>query len=148
MITCRKLLNQEFAEALKIRIKVFVEEQHVPLEEEHDELDQLAQHFGLFVQEELVGTGRLVIQNQAGQIGRIAVLPEFRGRGLGRTLVAQIMKAGWEQGVQELSLAAQLQAIPFYEKLGFRAEGKVFLDGGIPHRLMRCVSHNTKEAAR
>lgn len=137
MITCRTLLNHEFAEALKLRIKVFVEEQKVPLEEEHDELDQIAQHFGLFVQEELVGTGRLVIEQQVGQIGRIAVLPEFRGRGLGRTLVAHIMEAGWEQGVQEFRLGAQLQALSFYEKLGFRAKEKYSWTGASP--IGRCA---------
>jgi predicted GNAT family N-acyltransferase len=47
------------------------------------------------------------------------------------------MAAGAAAGRNEFVLAAQLQALDFYVKLGFKAEGAVFLDGGIPHRTMR-----------
>lgn len=133
----RQLTREEFPQALEIRIKVFVEEQNVPLEEEHDCYDMVAQHFGVFLGEQLVGTGRLVLQGQVGKIGRVAILSEFRGRGLGNGLVRTILTTGQKQGLREFVLGAQIQAMNFYANLGFVAEGEVFLDGGIPHRTMR-----------
>lgn len=133
----RQLTREEFPQALEIRIKVFVEEQNVPLEEEHDCYDMVAQHFGVFLGEQLVGTGRLVLQGRVGKIGRVAILSEFRGRGLGNGLVRTILTTGQRQGLREFVLGAQIQAMNFYANLGFVAEGEVFLDGGIPHRTMR-----------
>lgn len=133
----RELMPHEFKEALTIRIKVFVEEQHVPIEEEHDSYDQVAQHFGVFLDRAMVGTGRLVTQGQSGKIGRIAILKEFRGQGFGRALIETIITSGENQGLVEFVLGAQLQALDFYEKLGFIPEGAIFLDGGIAHRTMR-----------
>lgn len=133
----RELQQQELSAAMRIRIQVFVEEQKVPLEEEHDSLDLTARHFGGFLDGRLVGTGRLVLQEGVGLIGRLAILPEFRGRGFGRGLLQALMAAGAAAGRNEFVLAAQLQALDFYVKLGFKAEGAVFLDGGIPHRTMR-----------
>lgn len=140
--TYRRLTNLEFHSALQLRIAVFVDEQNVPLEEEHDHFDQIAKHFGAFVNDSLVGTGRLIINGDVGRIGRLAVLPEFRGRGVGKGLVCYILEVGKQQGIKEFVLGAQLQAIPFYEKFGFRAEGEVFQDGGIPHRTMRYAVSN------
>lgn len=133
----RQLTREEFPQALEIRIKVFVEEQNVPLEEEHDCYDMVAQHFGVFLGEQLVGTGRLVLQGRVGKIGRVAILSEFRGRGLGNGLARTILTTGQKQGLREFVLGAQIQAMNFYANLGFVAEGEVFLDGGIPHRTMR-----------
>lgn len=133
----RQLTREEFPQALEIRIKVFVEEQNVPLDEEHDCYDMVAQHFGVFLGEQLVGTGRLVLQGRVGKIGRVAILSEFRGRGLGNGLVRTILTTGQRQGLREFVLGAQIQAMNFYANLGFVAEGEVFLDGGIPHRTMR-----------
>jgi predicted GNAT family N-acyltransferase len=42
-----------------------------------------------------------------------------------------------QQKLQPLLLHAQVQAVEFYEKLGFVAEGAGFMEAGIPHRLMR-----------
>lgn len=139
-ITYRQLDALEFAQALELRIKVFVDEQKVPLEEENDSSDEKAQHFGVFYEGYLVGTGRLVIQGSEGRIGRIAILPEFRGQGLGSSLISFILETGKSQKIKDFVLGAQLQAIPFYAKLGFKAEGEVFEDGGIPHRTMRYQS--------
>ena len=59
-VTCRPLMHAELCKALSIRIKVFVEEQQVPLEEERDAYDDTALHFGAFVGDKMVGTGRVV----------------------------------------------------------------------------------------
>lgn len=135
----RQLKPAEFAQAMKVRLQVFVEEQKVPFEEEYDCYDEVAQHFGVFYDGKLVGTGRLVFQEQCGKIGRVAILPEYRGRGFGSNLIQMIIATGREQGLEEFVLGAQLQAMDFYARLGFIAEGDVFLDGGIPHRTMRVL---------
>lgn len=136
-IVYRELRHHEFSQAMKVRLEVFVEEQGVPLEEEHDCHDLTATHFGVFVDNSLVGTGRLLLADTTATIGRVAILKEFRGLGLGRGLISAMMDQAREQGVAKFVLGAQLQALSFYEKLGFRAEGPEFQDGGIPHRMMQ-----------
>lgn len=141
----RELRPPEEAEAMAIRIKVFVEEQNVPLQEEYDDYDKAARHFGVFLNDLMVGTGRLLVLNGRGKIGRVAILKKYRGRGLGRLLLENIIAAGREQSLREFVIDAQLQAIDFYTGLGFRAEGEVFLDGGLPHRVMRLHLDSQKE---
>ncbi len=122
-------------EALRlVREKVFVEEQHVPMELEWDGLDSECLHL---IAEDAdgnpIGTGRLLPD---GHIGRMAVLKEWRGRRVGTNLLQGLMEEGRKRNFSTLMLAAQLQAISFYEKAGFCAEGGIFDDAGIPHRNM------------
>ncbi len=139
-VTYRQLKSEEFPQAMEIRLKVFVEEQQVPVEEEYDSHDDTAQHFGVFLEGQLVGTGRLVTQDQIGRIGRVAILSEYRGRGFGSRLINTIIATGQKQGLEEFVLGAQIQALDFYAQLGFVVEGEVFIDGGIPHRTMRLTT--------
>lgn len=136
-IICRPITESEFEQAMAIRIRVFVEEQHVPIQEERDHLDATAQHFGAFVYGQMVGTGRIVSLDKQAKLGRIAVLPEYRGRHIGFKLVEHMVQWARNKGFREAVLGAQVQAIGFYERLGFKAEGDVFDDAGIPHRTMR-----------
>jgi len=122
----------------QVRMRVFVEEQGVPAWEELDAWDESADHFLAQVGGEIVGTARLVdLGGGKGKIGRVAVLPEHRGAGIGRELMRAVMEAGFRRH-SVLVLDAQLPVIAFYERLGFQAEGEVFLDAGIPHRRMTC----------
>ncbi|MFY9203478.1 MAG: GNAT family N-acetyltransferase, partial [Limnochordia bacterium] len=136
-ITCRRLSDAEFPQALAIRWRVFVDEQHVPPELEQDEYDQTAVHFGAFDHGQMVGTGRIVIHGEKGKIGRLAVLKPYRGRGIGMQLLEAMVGYLTELGLSEAYLGAQIQAVGFYEKAGFAAEGELFDDAGIPHRMMR-----------
>jgi predicted GNAT family N-acyltransferase len=45
--------------------------------------------------------------------------------------------AARERGLAEVILHAQVPVIPFYERLGYAAEGEVFFEAEIPHRVMR-----------
>jgi|LSQX01.2.fsa_nt_gb predicted GNAT family N-acyltransferase len=130
---------------MKIRIEVFVEEQQVPLEEEHDSEDLTAKHFGVFSGDVLVGTGRLMTRGNMGIIGRVAVRREFRGLGLGSGLIRYMVRDARSQAMEEIILGAQIQAQKFYETLGFCVEGPSYLDGGIPHRMMRYRMRCVKE---
>lgn len=122
------------SEILSIRETVFVREQHVPVELEVDELDPLSRHLLLFVNGQPVGTGRLT---PAGHIGRLAVLKPFRNKGYGRHLMKQLEQIAIETGLFTVKLAAQTQAVQFYEQLGYQAYGDHFIDAGITHRMMQ-----------
>ena len=134
----------EMARALQVRRRVFIEEQGVPEELEIDEFDappalgSTALHVLLPLDGVAVATGRLLLDGEAGHghIGRVAVLAEHRGRGCGRAVMLALHKIAREVGVRHLTLAAQLHAIGFYERLGYVARGEVFLDAGIEHRWM------------
>lgn len=136
-ISYRTISEAESPQAMAIRFKVFVDEQQVPPEEEQDHYDQTAVHFGAFDHGIMVGTGRVVSDGRRGKIGRLAVLKSHRGRGIGMGLLTAMTAWCREQGLEEAYLGAQLHAIPFYEKAGFTAEGRIFDDAGIPHRMMR-----------
>ena len=125
------------AEASPIRFAVFVEEQKVPLEMELDEQDAACVH-ALARSDDgtVVGTGRLLPD---GHIGRMAVLKRWRGQGVGAALLRRLIEAAHERGDQEVVLSAQIHATGFYRKHGFREEGTVYEDAGIPHQDMRRV---------
>ena len=125
---------QDQAALRHVRETVFVREQKVPLELEWDGLDDQCLHMLAEDRDgNPIGTGRLLPD---GHIGRMAVLREWRGRGVGSALLRALMEEGRKQGFETMILAAQVQAMPFYEKAGFVAEGDVFDDAGIPHRNM------------
>ncbi|WP_280540274.1 GNAT family N-acetyltransferase [Chromohalobacter sp. 11-W] len=113
-----------------IRKVVFIEEQNVPQAEEWDGRDPQCLHFLLHVDDRPVGTARLLPD---GHIGRVAILEEVRGQGLGLHLMEATLVAAREAGHHAVHLDAQTYAIPFYERLGFTAHGDEFLDANIPH---------------
>jgi predicted GNAT family N-acyltransferase len=117
-----------------IRRTVFIEEQQVPESEEWDDDDAVSAHVLVRLNRDPVGTGRL---NPAGKIGRIAVIAGARGRGIGALILRHLLDEARRRGIRRPHLHAQLQAFPFYEKLGFRSEGGVFDEAGIPHVRMR-----------
>lgn len=123
--------------AFALRARVFVDEQGVPSDEEIDERDETdAEHVLAFRGEEAVGTGRLVPNGRTAKIGRFAVVPSARGRGVGALLVRHCIDMARGR-FDTLILDAQLPVIGFYERFGFVAEGPVFDDAGIAHRRMR-----------
>ncbi len=132
--------EQQLQRALTIRKKVFVEEQHVPLEDEVDELDVLdgpCRHLLITTNDdEAVGTGRVRLIEQYGKLQRVAVLKDMRQFGIGRLIIAELETLAKQLGAQKTKLDAQVHAIGFYEKLGYTVQSDVFLDAGIEHVLM------------
>ncbi len=118
----------------KIRREVFIDEQLVPEFDEWDDDDSVSVHALATLNREPVGTGRL---NPGGKIGRIAVKAGLRGRGIGTLILGQLLHEAYHRGIREPYLHAQVQAVPFYEKLGFRIEGDVFDEAGISHVRMK-----------
>ena len=117
-----------------IRYQVFVDEQKVPIELEIDDDDPLAAHILCIVDGQPVGTGRILLD---GHIGRLAVLQAHRKKGYGNKMLDHLELIAQEHGLTQVFLNAQVSAIPFYEKRGYKIISDVFDDAGIPHQTMR-----------
>lgn len=117
-----------------IRTIVFVEEQNVPQEEEWDGRDETAIHvLAMMPDGKPVGTARLL---DSGQIGRMAVLRDYRNRGIGGRMLMRLLEIAAENNIGNLFLNSQCDAIPFYKKFGFIEQGGTFTEAGILHRKM------------
>lgn len=126
----------QMEQAYAIRRRVFIEEQHVPEEIELDEDDARAFHVLATLGGRPVGCGRFVAHDGYVKIGRMAVLAELRGGGIGRAILEFLMDRARERGLGKAVLHAQLSAEGFYLKSGYVPVGEVFEEAGIAHRRM------------
>lgn len=123
------------ASAMPVRERVFIEEQRVPADIERDTYDATSRHVVAFGPDNApIGTGRLLPD---GHIGRMAVLREWRGRGVGSALLQRLMELAAQSGICIAQLNAQTHATPFYARFGFVVAGEVFMEAGIPHVSMQ-----------
>lgn len=123
---------------IEIRREVFTDEQDLTDVVDRDPYDQgpgallvLALLAG-----RPVGTGRLHVWRDEGQIAWVAVRRPYRGRGIGWEIMEALLSAAGELGAQRVSLSAQAHAIGFYRLLGFRPAGTPFIMGNIEHITM------------
>ena len=120
--------------AAPIRFAIFVGEQNVPAGIELDDMDEKCMHAIAYDEAgKAIGTGRLLPE---GKIGRMAVVKEWRRRGVGAELLEALVAEAQRRGHAEVRLSAQLQAAEFYRSHGFVAEGKVYEEAGILHQAM------------
>jgi predicted GNAT family N-acyltransferase len=120
--------------ARPVRENVFIEEQRVPRELEWDEWDERSDHaVARDMKGHAIGTARLLPD---GKIGRMAVLREWRGRGVGGALMEAMLQQARGRSLSRITLHAQTQAAGFYRRFGFSERGGEFLEAGIPHVLM------------
>ncbi len=124
------------ARAYAIRRRVFIEEQRVPEEIELDADDARAFHALAIADGDAIGCGRMLNHGEEVKIGRMAVLPPFRGTGVGRDILRFLMDRARARGFRKAILHAQLSAEGFYLKEGFTPVGGVFDEAGISHRKM------------
>ena len=130
-------LTDDIATCQSLRYRVFVEEQGVSLADEQDGRDAEALHMLARLESVPVGTARLLVSGDTAKIGRVCVLQEARGTGLGAAIINACLDVARAQaGVTRAKLGAQTHALSFYEKLGFAAFGPIYDDAGIPHRDM------------
>ena len=113
-----------------IRYEVFVDEQNVPEELEIDGLDGEAKHVLAFVDEVPIGTGRILSD---GHIGRVAVLKNFRGLGIGKSIMKELIKCAQDLSLEKVWLSSQWHAHSFYLDLGFVCVGEIYKEAGIDH---------------
>jgi predicted GNAT family N-acyltransferase len=121
--------------ARPVREQVFIVEQGVPRELEWDDWDARSDHVVAFASErKAIGTARLLPD---GHIGRMAVLKDWRGQGVGSALFEALLELARAKGMVVVALNAQTHAAGFYRRFGFRQEGEEFVEAGIPHVAMR-----------
>lgn len=134
-----QIVSQLTDEIRDIRTDVFIEEQG--FEVEFDDIDDIAKFVLLSIDGKGVGTCRFFPGEEEGDahIGRMAVRKEYRGQHLGAKIMMAAEEAIRKEGYKSCSLSAQVQARPFYETLGYIADGEAYLDEGCPHILMRKI---------
>ena len=124
--------NQNPAIAYEIRKKVFVEEQHCDPAREQDSFDPQAMHLIVTVDDTAAATGRIYHDGARFKIGRLCVLPEFRGQGIGDLAIRLLLfKVFGYAG--EVHIGAQKYLKDFYGKFGFQEYGEEYTEENIPH---------------
>ena len=117
-----------------IRETVFVIEQG--FSEEFDEIDKKSIHFLVKVNNKRAATARIFKSDNSDTkwtVGRVAVLKEYRGTGLGSFLMKKVEEKIKEQGGNVAELSAQKQAEKFYLSLGYTPMGDIYYDQHAPH---------------
>lgn len=128
--------------AFDVRLDVFVEEQGIDPELELDEHDETATHLVAWSGDEPVGAARLRSYRPeegaepVAKFERIAVLAEYRGRGIGRRLLDALEARARDAGFDRARLHAQTRSAGFYESAGYERVGEPFEEAGIPHVAM------------
>jgi predicted GNAT family N-acyltransferase len=129
--------DRDEAAIRSVRRHVFVEEQGIPENLEWDGRDAGCCHVLAFaVPDKVVATGRLLAD---GRIGRMAVLREWRGRGVGWALLDRLQRCAQDRGLRQVYVHAQLEVAGFYSRAGFQAQGQPFTEADIPHLAMAKV---------
>ena len=120
-----------------IREKVFIEEQKVTPQLEWDGMDEEAIHFLVYKDEKAIGCARAIVIENYMQLGRMAVLKEYRGAGIGSHLIEKAVITAKLNQLSSIHISAQCHAIDFYKKFGFKVTSDIYLDAEIPHRDMK-----------
>jgi predicted GNAT family N-acyltransferase len=134
-----RLVTWQAAEPLlrAVRSEVFIREQRIPETLEWDGKDPHAIHaLATDPAGHPIGTGRLLLDGERAQIGRMAVLPAWRGQGVGASLLQCLLDEARQRGAARAFLNSQTYAVPFYERFGFVRAGGEYLEDGIPHYRM------------
>lgn len=122
----------------EIRSIVFTDEQGFSAETDIDSLDDVALHLLVYDSGEPAATARLYQEKDGSwHIGRVAVLKEFRGRGIGAIAMRILMQKARSFGAEEVHVGAQRQAEGFYRILGFEPYGEEYMDEHVPHTMMK-----------
>ncbi len=138
-MTLEVFVTDDIAACHALRRTVFIEEQNVSEDEELDDLDDEAIHILATQGGHPVGSARIILIDTIGKIGRVCVLKDQRGTGLGAKLIQKCIEVLREQpNIETAKLGSQTHAIGFYERLGFTAYGQEYDDAGIPHKDMTC----------
>lgn len=123
--------------AIRIREAVFMQEQGFA--DEFDALDEVATHLVAFDGDTPVATCRIWLAKDGYHVGRLAVMKEMRGTGLGRLMLAEAEKHVLALGGCSVSLHAQCRAEQFYRKCGYTPYGEIDYDEGVEHVHMRKI---------
>jgi predicted GNAT family N-acyltransferase len=134
--------KDDLKEIFEIRKKVFQLEQGVDPKLEFDQLDKIATHVIVHVGSKAVATGRIIYNADTYVIGRVAVIKEERGKKYGDFVVRMLVDRAFMAGAKEVLIGSQINAIGFYEKLGFTTYGEEYVEAGINHKHMKLKNGN------
>jgi len=126
--------DQDYRDCLYIRNKVFIEEQNINKELEYDDKKVSAIYIVAKINLIAIGTARYRSTEVGIKLERFAVLKEYRGLGVGKSLVSFLVKT--LKSEKNLYLNSQKKVAGFYKKLGFKVRGDVFYEAKIPHYKM------------
>jgi predicted GNAT family N-acyltransferase len=126
----------ELDRALALRERVFCGEQGVDPAADRDGLDGEALQFVAVEDGEVLGTCRVLIRDGVGRLGRMAVEPSARGRGVGALLLEEAERVTRLAGVGQVRLHAQARAVTLYARAGYEPVGEPFVEEGIDHVTM------------
>ena len=124
---------------MDIRMRVFVDEQGFSADAELDAFDRMAVYALAYDEADRpAATGRLIIDGESRfQIGRVCVLPDARGQGLGDLVMRMLLYRALELGAGAVYVHAQLPVVGFYARYGLQPYGDVFYEEGVAHRMMK-----------
>jgi len=127
--------SEDIAPARSVRDAVFVNEQGFSPESEYDAFDKTAWHLVAMDDEKPIATGRVYLDNGNFHLGRVCVLPEYRGFGVGDAIVRLLLNRALSAGAPSVTISAQECAKDFYKRYGFEEVGKTYTNPGetVPH---------------
>jgi predicted GNAT family N-acyltransferase len=128
--------DDEVTAALRLRSRVFCEEQGVSFEADQDGRDPEATHIVAVDEGTVVGTCRLLFRGPVARLGRLAVESGRRGDGIAAEILREADRVAVEAGVEAIALHAQTYALSLYESAGYREYGAKFVEEGIEHVAM------------
>ncbi len=130
--------SSDFPTIQHIRYLVFQVEQGVSADLEFDGNDEAADHLLAYLDGQPVGTARIRrLTAQTAKVERVAVLKTARGLGIGKQLMLEAFAFLGATHVSTIQINAQAAVQAFYQRLGFEAEGELFVEAGIPHVKMK-----------
>ncbi len=126
--------KEKYEDCFFVRNEVFVKEQGFSLEIEQDDIDSICTHVVFYDENNPIATGR-IFDNSEGEytLGRICVLASHRGKGFGAQVIHTLEDKAKEFGAVETHLGAQLQALSFYQQLGYQEVGELYYEEDCPH---------------
>ena len=122
-----------------LRKSVFIKEQLVPEELEWDDWDNKAKHIIIIFNSTPIGCARLIFIDKIIRLERMAIIKSKRYQGFGSRLLFEIIRIARNKKIKKINISAQLQAMFFYQKIGFIAEGEIYNDAGIKHIKMTLI---------
>lgn len=125
--------KKELKQVFHIRKKVFIDEQHVPVEIEMDEFDETADHFIAYMDKIPIGCARIRRFNNFVKLERIAILKEYRNKGYGTKLTKYLINYSKKISSRKIIMHSQYYVKEFYKKFGFEVIGEPFYEAGIKH---------------
>jgi predicted GNAT family N-acyltransferase len=131
--------EDELAAALELRERVFCGEQGVSPEADRDGRDSESVHIVAVSERRVVGTCRLLFHGRVARLGRLAVEPELRGRGVAGAILREADRVARDGGADRIALHAQTYALALYADNGYAERGAHFFEEGIEHVAMEKV---------